>query len=463
MPRRADVVHDPRDLVGLARDEIWQLSTSGYDVTGIAAPVDLRDDPRLWEAALDAARHVPRLADWPYHEPSTAAAIVAALGPDAESQAAPSDVADRIHGAWLGRCAGCILGKPVEGWPADRIHSFLKAVDAWPPRGYLPALDPSWTTYPAMKPSWRTATAGNIAGVPRDDDLDYTILGLHVLETYGFDPTPDVLAAELLDRFAFTQVFTAERVVYRNLVCGIPPAQAAAFRNPYREWIGAMIRADIYGMTAPAMPRVAAYSAMHDALFTHRENGVYAAMWAAATLAAAIGGATSRDAVEAGLAQIPPQSRSAEAVRDVLRDANAELGWEARIGALRGRFDAYGWVHALPNLAAAAAAVLHGTGDLGRTIGFAVAAGWDTDSAAATAGAIAGALSGSSRLDPRWIAPLEDRIASAVRGHPEVRIADAAARTARLAVARLREAGMQTGPTSAASVRSTTRPPAKAR
>jgi len=445
VPRRAEIVHDPRDLAGLARDEISQLSTSGYDVTGIASPADLRDVQRLGEAALDAARHAPRLADWPYREPSTAAAIVAALGPDSGSQTAPSDIADRIHGAWLGRSAGCILGKPIEGWPAHLIHAFLKAVDAWPPRGYLPALDPSWTAYPPMKPSWPTATAGNIAGVPRDDDLDYTVLGLHVLETHGFDPTADVFAEEMLDHLAFTQVFTAERVVYRNLVCGIPPAQAAAFRNPYREWIGAMIRADIYGMTAPAMPRVAARSAMHDALFTHRENGVYAAMWAAATLAAAIGGASARDAVEAGLAQVPPQSRSAEAVLDVLRDANAGLGWGARIDALRGRFEAYGWVHAVPNLAAAAAAVLHGDGDLERTIGFAVAVGWDTDSAAATAGAIAGALSGGSRLDPRWIAPLEDRIASSVRGHTEVRIADAAARTTRLAVARLSQAGMQPG------------------
>ena len=38
----------------------------------------------------------------------------------------------------------------------------------------------------------------------RDDDIDYTILGLHILETYGFDFGPENVAREWLTHFPFS-------------------------------------------------------------------------------------------------------------------------------------------------------------------------------------------------------------------------------------------------------------------
>ena len=38
---------------------------------------------------------------------------------------------DRVYGAWLGRCAGCLLGKPVEGQNKDRVERYLKAAGAY--------------------------------------------------------------------------------------------------------------------------------------------------------------------------------------------------------------------------------------------------------------------------------------------------------------------------------------------
>ena len=67
-------------------------------------------------------------AGFPYEEPSDFMSI-RALRPDG-----PRDMGmdltdealkDRIYGAWLGRAAGCSLGKPFDGWPKEMIDSYL--------------------------------------------------------------------------------------------------------------------------------------------------------------------------------------------------------------------------------------------------------------------------------------------------------------------------------------------------
>ena len=89
-----------------------------------------------------------------------------------------------------------------------------------------------------------------------------------------------------LDELPAGRTFTAERVAYRNLLCGLEPPLTARHRNPFREWIGALIRADVHGWTNPGDPAAAAEQAHRDATLTHTANGVYAAMFTAATIAA---------------------------------------------------------------------------------------------------------------------------------------------------------------------------------
>ena len=67
--------------------------------------------------------------------------------------------------------------------------------------------------------------------------------------------------------------------------------------NPYREWIGAQIRADICGYV-PRPPGAAAKLAFRDASLSHTANGIYGAMWSAALVAAAFAG-TARQAMRA--------------------------------------------------------------------------------------------------------------------------------------------------------------------
>ena len=44
---------------------------------------------------------------------------------------------DRIAGAWLGRIAGCLLGKPIECIKTNELHPFLRETDNFPLKNSL--------------------------------------------------------------------------------------------------------------------------------------------------------------------------------------------------------------------------------------------------------------------------------------------------------------------------------------
>jgi len=229
-------------------------------------------------------------------------------------------------------------------------------------------------------------------------------------------------------------VYTAERVAYRNLVNDRRPPQSATYRNPYREWIGAQIRADAFGYVAPGWPERAAEFAYRDAAVSHVKNGTYGEMWVAAMLAAALCCDDLSTVLEAGLAEIPARSRLAEAVRDTIAISSRRRTWEEAWDELMIRYGHYHGVHTINNAVLVVLGLLYGEMDLGKTICIAVMGGFDTDCNGATAGSIAGAMLGAKRLPARWVAPLSDRVTSIVAGYYDNRISDLARRT--LAVAR---------------------------
>ncbi|HEX2159790.1 MAG TPA: ADP-ribosylglycohydrolase family protein, partial [Actinomycetes bacterium] len=286
----------------------------------------------------------------------------------------------------------------------------------------------------ALRACWPETTRGRIRFVARDDDIDYTILGLHILETHGFGFGPRDVAAEWLDHLPFTKTYTAERVAYRNLVLGLHPPESATYRNPYREWIGAQIRADIWGYVSPGRPRQAATLAFRDATVSHTANGIYGEMWSAALIAACFTAPDLAGALASSLAHIPSRSRLAEALGQVLDLHASGLSWPEARDAIEARYGHYSWVHTINNAAVVAAGLLWGAGDFARTVGLVVQAGWDTDSNGATAGSVYGALHGARALPPAWVEPLGDLVRSAIVGFDNSRISDLAERTLRLAM-----------------------------
>ena len=337
-------------------------------------------------------------------------------------------------GGWLGRIAGNMLGKPVEQgevWTRERIDRYLRQAEALPLTDYLPE-PPSDEVALALRPEWRQCVRGRIHGSCRDDDVDYAVLGLHLLETHGFAFSTEQVGELWLLRLPYLQTFTAERAAYRNLANGLKPPLTATYDNPHQEWIGALIRADVFGWTHPGAPRRAASLARRDAVLSHTGNGVYGAMWAAALISAAFTADGPRAALDAALSVIPASSRLARVVRRTASLHESRLSWEETLATVAEETAGLGWIHTVPNAAVITAGLLYGDGDFTRTVTLTVRGGLDTDSNGATAGSFAGVLCGAAAIPPQWTEPLENRVRSAVFGFDGTPIDELAERTVAL-------------------------------
>src|SRR5215203_5661166 len=115
-------MHDVLDARDILSDELAQRRESGCDVEGLeerinGALADRREE-ELWRL-LELLEDAPRRQQWSYDEPSELEKIKGSLPKPPQLPAlslGEEDLRDRVRAAWLGRCAGCTLGKPVEGW-----------------------------------------------------------------------------------------------------------------------------------------------------------------------------------------------------------------------------------------------------------------------------------------------------------------------------------------------------------
>lgn len=431
---------DVLDWRELLLAEARQLDESGYEPALGAEELARLADSAVPECAELEAAYVSLAQSKPRAgaddvSPESLEEIEAMASPSPAEAVPPGRADDGLLAAWLGRCAGCNLGKPVEGfgWNRRKLRRYLEAAGAYPIADYLPVLDPMPDGL-VFNPAWRETTRGRVQAMARDDDLDYTVLGLELLERRGTSFSTADVGELWLELLPFSKTYTAERAAYRNLVRGLAPPQTATYRNPYREWIGAMIRADIFGYVCPGDPGAAARLAYRDATLSHTGNGVYGAMWAAALVAAAFCADSPSTAIERSLSVIPPGSRLARAVRDQLDAYSRGIGWDDAMACAEQRLGHYHWIHAINNASVVAAALLWGDGDFMRTVGYAVEGGLDTDCTGATAGSVCGALVGTAALPEQLVAPLEDTLHSAVFGYEPSRISELARRTAALRV-----------------------------
>lgn len=429
--------HQVREVLRLVLvDKLEQ----GHDTSAVSGDLD-RAGNSLDALAELASRLVdlPMREGWPHVEPVGLDEVRSESRPDrqAAQDVAPASVAPAIETAFLARVAGCVLGKPFElDLDMDQIRRALDPEGQWPLAHYpsLSVLD----RLPARIPQWAETAGDTLRWVAPDDDINYTIIGMLVLERFGIDFTVEQLRDMWLMQLPMAAVFGPERTMLvragLETIDGGSPTDAASWAdhlNPRDEWCGALIRADAYGYASPGDPERATALAWRDASFTHRRTGVYGAMFVAAALALAPLRDDALKLFDDALAFVPQRSRFASAVADALGDVEQASDWFDGYERIHRRWPEhrhcriYQEVGTLVNTLAFAE-------DAGEAITMQVMQGNDTDSYGATAGSIAGMFFGSGSLDERWLSPFRDDLRTALALFHERSLTAVARRMARL-------------------------------
>ncbi len=427
--------------------ELRQLQDEGRDVGPIKARLQAMiklGDERIAlpanqakvAALLDAGQRLPMRRGYAFTEPSDLAGIrkLRPRGPRRyRVRLSPAQTLDHLHGAWLGRCAGCLLGKPIEGVPTDRLWPFLQATGQYPLAAYM-RFGFGGKVKKDFADMVSRAWFDKMNHMPVDDDTNYTTTGVLIVAKYGPDFAPADVATFWMENIPLLCTCTAERVAYRNLAMLIQPPASGPWRNPYREWIGAQIRADGWAWACAGRPELAAEFAWRDASWTHERNGIYGEMFFAALIAAAFATDDLADAIAAAAGEIPEHCRLRECVDDCIAWCAEDATWQITWERINDKYGHYHPVHTINNAALVLLGLLHSDGDFGRAISIAVMGGWDTDCNGATAGSVMGALLGVKALPEKWVAPLNDTLHSDLVGFTTNRISDLATRTERIAL-----------------------------
>lgn len=417
---------------------IQRMQSMGRDTSGLAD--ELGDTPDSYDQLIrfgERLMDLPMRPDAPGPEPMDWEQIAAACSMPSDTP--PTDIAEtrsRIESAFLGSVCGCQLGKPIEVNPSmEELRKAFESVGEWPINDYVPeaalvALGRREKSAPqTMREALRYAAP--------DDDINYSVIGMLVLEQYGAGFTQDQLADLWFQHLPLGWTYGPERNVLGTMSIGRenthhPLTAVLAIGDIH---CGAQIRADAYGYACPGRPSLAAELACRDARLTHEGTGVYATMFTAAAIAIALGPSRPdddrlqlfRDASQV----VPPRSRFAGVIRESIDMVASASDWLEAYDAIHQKYESFDhcWIHqetaSLMNSFRFAESV-------GDGICKQVMQGNDTDSYGATAGSLLGAYFGPGHLEDRWLKPFNDTLRTTVADFHEHSLAAVARRMARL-------------------------------
>lgn len=334
-----------------------------------------------------------------------------------------ADYMERLRGAFYGRMAGCTLGAALEFNPIATMKAWAEYFsEPFPPVDYWSHIKEP------MSPHYITGrkidlTKDHMDAVPPDDDTIYTLLGLLTMEEYGMDFTQEDMAAvwkkylPIEDERGSRGCYWGERNMMLNFQKGMKLPEAGIAGNPNLQNIAGWTRADSYGYVCPGWPEKAAELAYRDCSINHRRNGVYGAMFMAASISAAFIVDDPIEAVKIGLTEIPQNCLFAEGIRWALdtqvtnyQDA-ADKTWKVYDGMFNGS--------ALTNAIHVVMGLAIGGKNFTKTIGETIAMSGDNDCTGATAGSILGAVIGKEAIPENWTKPFNGRMHIYLKEHPE--------------------------------------------
>lgn len=280
----------------------------------------------------------------------------------------------KVLGCWLGKNVGGTLGQPHEGKPGPLSLTFYDPV----PEGAI-----------------------------ANDDLDLQLVWLAKMREVGPMITERDLGQAWRD--CLTYPWDEYGLGKANLFLGLEPPVSGQYNNWFTDSMGAPIRSEIWACVAPGCPDLAAALAYQDGCVDHGGEGLFGEIFFAALESAAFV-LEDRDALlDLGLSFLPPDCRTALAVR-VCREAHAAgADW---LQCRQAILDAVGHVNftdAPQNIAFTILGWLYGR-NAGDGMCLAVNCGCDTDCTGATLGAILGLLHGPECFEEKWVKPVGDEI-----------------------------------------------------
>lgn len=428
-------IHDWEFYSSNLRTEYQQSIEEGLDIETykdvFSAAARLPKDEhkkKIGDTLFEIIINAKQKEGYPYIEPSDHESIKDLRKPYSYKKNTITNLESKIHGAWMGRICGCMLGKTVEGIRTDELIPFLKETENYPMHRYILQSDLSDEILNKYEfPFASRNYADAIDGMPPDDDTNYTVLYQEIIHKYGKDFTPFDVSRAWLYYQPKDAYCTAERVAFCNFVKGYEPPESAIYKNPYREWIGAQIRADYFGYINPGNPELAAEMAWRDASISHTKNGIYGEMFVAAMLAVAAETNNIKDIIFGGLAEIPHTSRLYEEIMLVLNGFENGVSQSDCFKTIHEKYDehcAHDWCHTISNAMIVAASLLYGEGDYGKSICMSVETGFDTDCNGATVGSILGMSNGIESIPEYWTKPINDTLYTSIFGIDSVKISD---------------------------------------
>ncbi|MBA4386517.1 MAG: hypothetical protein C0404_00970 [Verrucomicrobia bacterium] len=417
----------------------------GHVVAGLAEEITALPDS--YDAMVAMGRrltHLPMQADWRFIEPNSLEEIWAECPPDRPvapiARVDVAAIAPRVECAFLSSVCGCILGKPLEINPTlDDIRTAAEKTGDWPIRDYI-----SEGTLKAIgrkHSDWKGTIRGSITAVEPDDDINYTIIGMILLEEFGAGFTKQNVANKWLRNLPPGWCWGPERTMNINAAINTLGSKNVTEKDPFEDWVeflnpgdeycGALIRADAYGYACPGHPALAAELAWRDASFTHRRTGIYGTMFAAAAISAAFVTKDPLEIFRIAAKYVPRRSRFYEVVADSIAMVEKAGDWLEGYRLIHNKYKEYGHCLIYQEIGTVIN-TLRFAEDIGDGICKQVSQGNDTDSFGCTCGSILGAYFGPGKLDPRWLAPFNDTIHVALAAFHEQRLSAVARRMGQL-------------------------------
>ncbi|MBQ9510194.1 MAG: ADP-ribosylglycohydrolase family protein [Clostridia bacterium] len=422
-------MHDWEVYSSQLRTEYKQSMEEGLDIEPYKELFDAvskmpigEEKEKIADVLFNIVLNAPMRKDYKYEEPSDIDGIRALRDKTIQPKkgSIPENFKDKVAGAWYGRIAGCLLGKPVEGIKTTDLIPLLKMSGNYPMHRYILTTDITDEVKETVK--WRFAGrcwADAVEAMPVDDDTNYTVLYQLLVDKYGRDFTPYDCSKMWVASQPKDAYCTAERVAFRNFINGYLPPESAVYKNPYREWIGAQIRGDYFGYINPGDAETAADMAWRDGCIAQVKNGIYGEMMVAAMLATAAVEKDIKKIILGGISQIPKTSRLYEQIRSVIDSFDSGMSEKDFFDDLHKRYDerdGHDWCHTISNAEIVCACLLYGGGDYGRSVCMAVEQGFDTDCNGATVGSILGMRGGMSAISDEWTAPLHGKLCTSIFG-----------------------------------------------